>query len=283
MSVEKDPTNITVLYHADCPDGFGSAWSFWNKYGNDAEYIAVKHGQNPPDISDRDVFIVDFSYKRDVLLSIKESARSLIVLDHHISAKKDLDDLDFCIFDMEHSGAYLSWAYLFGESNVPRLILYIEDRDLWNWNLVDSEKILSALDSYEKDFSVWDNISLILESHQDLDDAENSILTEGGAILRYKNELLSKLIASKHEVSILGRSVPSINSSFFQSELGALLASKSYYSAVYYYNGEGYVFSLRSADGGADVSEIAKAFGGGGHKRAAGFFIESLDLLNVGS
>jgi len=30
-------------------------------------------------------------------------------------------------------------------------------------------------------------------------------------------------------------------------------------------------WSLRSRDGGVDVSEIAKAHGGGGHKQAAGF------------
>lgn len=30
-------------------------------------------------------------------------------------------------------------------------------------------------------------------------------------------------------------------------------------------------YSLRSREGGVDVSEIAKQFGGGGHKHAAGF------------
>jgi oligoribonuclease NrnB/cAMP/cGMP phosphodiesterase (DHH superfamily) len=282
MLDKKDPENITVLYHANCPDGFGSAWAFWKRYGKSAKYIAVKHGQSPPNVSGRDVFIVDFSYQRNVLLELKRSANSLVVLDHHITAKKELDDLDFCIFDMNHSGAYLSWRYLFGPDNIPRLILYIEDRDLWNWSLVDSEKILSAIDSYEKDFDVWDNIHSILESKSDAMEPEGTLLVEGAAILRYKNELISKLMGSRHSVSIFGRDIPSINTSFFQSELGALLAMNSYYSAVYYYNGEGYIFSLRSSDDGADVSEIAKSFGGGGHKRAAGFFIESLHLLDSG-
>ena len=44
--------------------------------------------------------------------------------------------------------------------------------------------------------------------------------------------------------------------------------------AACYWDTEGArVFSLRSADDGLDVSEIAKQYGGGGHVRAAGFSV----------
>ena len=43
------------------------------------------------------------------------------------------------------------------------------------------------------------------------------------------------------------------------------------FAACYWDPPDGRVFSLRSAEGGYDVSEIAKAYGGGGHKNAAGF------------
>ena len=40
-----------------------------------------------------------------------------------------------------------------------------------------------------------------------------------------------------------------------------------------------YIYSLRSrADSGIDVSAIAKKYGGGGHKNAAGFKLEYLIL-----
>lgn len=42
-------------------------------------------------------------------------------------------------------------------------------------------------------------------------------------------------------------------------------------AACYWDTPEGRVFSLRSTDTGPDVSEIAKAYGGGGHAHAAGF------------
>lgn len=43
------------------------------------------------------------------------------------------------------------------------------------------------------------------------------------------------------------------------------------FAACYMDDPSGRTFSLRSAEDGVDVSEIAKRYGGGGHKHAAGF------------
>ncbi len=270
-------SEVVVLYHANCPDGFGSAWSFWKKFGKDAKYIAVSHGSPPPNVKDKEVYIVDFSYDRDVLLSMKERAKSLIVLDHHVTAMEKVGDLDFCNFDMNHSGAYISWRHLFGEDDVPNLILYIEDRDLWKWEMPFAEEILSSLDSYPKDFKTWDKIDGWL---RDLESKQfNRMKNAGSGILMYKETLVSSLVKSSHELTICGHKVPSVNSSFFQSELGNTLSANNKFAAVYYYSGGEYKFSLRSKNTGLDVSKIASNYGGGGHKNAAGFSIKSLKDL----
>mgnify|MGYP003642575564 CR=1 FL=1 len=278
-------SNVVVLYHDNCPDGFGAAWSFWKKYGNSAKYIPVRHGEPPPEVSKLNVFIVDFSYSKKILLSMKKKAESLVVLDHHISAKKELDGLDFCHFDMDHSGAYLAWDHLFGDSNVAPLVLYIEDRDLWKWELPNSNAILSAIDSYERNFECWDNLNNMLSLDHTTPDVSwgfNKLKSEGEAILRYKNSIIESILEDSLSMDICGEIIPAVNSPFFRSELGALLARNSNFSAVYYFDGERYIFSLRSTDAGADVSEIAKSFGGGGHKNAAGFSSLSIDEFFVG-
>ena len=117
-------SNTVVIYHANCPDGFGSAWSFWKKYGNDIEYYPANHGDPPPGFDGKDLFIVDFSYPREILLSLKERANSVAVIDHHLSAQKDLGDLEFCHFDMNHSGAYLAWAHCFGVGPIIGVMLF---------------------------------------------------------------------------------------------------------------------------------------------------------------
>ena len=39
------PSSVNcVIYHADCTDGFGAAYSAWKLLGNRAEYHACRHG-----------------------------------------------------------------------------------------------------------------------------------------------------------------------------------------------------------------------------------------------
>ena len=58
-----EPSSVNVvIYHADCTDGFGAAYSAWKALGNRAEYHACKHGTNPPDIKGKNVVILDFSF-----------------------------------------------------------------------------------------------------------------------------------------------------------------------------------------------------------------------------
>ena len=61
--------------------------------------------------------------------------------------------------------------------------------------------------------------------------------------------------------------------------MGNQLSDGEKYAAVYFYDGEKYIFSLRSREGGEDVSDIAKRFGGGGHKRASGFSVVNISEL----
>lgn len=269
-----------LLYHSNCPDGFGAAWSFWKKYGDSIDYIPVSHGVEPPDVSGLNVFIADFCYKRDILLSLKDKAKSITVLDHHKSAEEDCGDLDFCTFDMDHSGAYMAWRYLNPNDRVPLLIKYIEDRDLWRWKLDSTESILSAVDSFEKTFDNWDMLNDCLDEVNS--PSWGRVKTMGDGILQYKKSLISSLMRNVHNISIAGKSVPAINIPFFQSEVAAELAKECDYAAAYYFDGESYKFSLRSKTHGSDVSLIAGMFGGGGHKNAAGFRVDSLSNLNNG-
>src|SRR5690554_7514457 len=87
-----------VIYHGGrCLDGFGSAYAAWCHFqqaGISADYVAANHGEAPPDCRNREVYILDFSYKRPVLSELCQSARRVVILDHHISAQQDLPGLE---------------------------------------------------------------------------------------------------------------------------------------------------------------------------------------------
>jgi hypothetical protein len=81
---------ILCIHHSPCLDGFASAWVVGHHYGFDnVEFVGVKYGDPVPDMTDREVFIVDFSYPPAILIPAAAKARSVVVLDHHKGAKID--------------------------------------------------------------------------------------------------------------------------------------------------------------------------------------------------
>ena len=100
------------IYHGNCADGFGAAWVVRKALG-DIAFVAETYQNPPPDVTGKDVIMVDFSYKRPVLLEMAEKAHSILILDHHKTAWNDLIDLPTtirAIFDMNRSGAMLAYG-----------------------------------------------------------------------------------------------------------------------------------------------------------------------------
>ena len=81
---------VTVLYHADCPDGFGAAYAAWLRFGSAAGYRAMHHGEpwEMAEIAGHDVYILDFSFPPDLLEAIARLATSVTQIDHHASARQ---------------------------------------------------------------------------------------------------------------------------------------------------------------------------------------------------
>lgn len=252
------PDPNVVLYHANCADGFGAAWALWKRFPN-AEYIAVKHGQAPPPgLDGKHVVMVDFSYARDVIQQIHKVATSFQILDHHVTARASLAGLPYAYFNMEKSGAVLAWEWAHDEP-VPWLIQYIQDKDLWEWQLPKSREISAALASYPFDFFVWENL-------------EQQVLElEGTAILRLEKTLISQIVAEAILVSFEGEMVPAVYSSIMTSQIGERLCEGFPFCIIWHQQDGRRYFSLRSRSGSTDVSAIAAKFGGGGHINAAGF------------
>lgn len=259
----------TVIYHANCDDGFGAAWAARRGFGEtDVVFIPAKYGGAPPEVEGHDVFIADFSYPREVLWEMFNKAASIVVLDHHKTAEANLQDLSFCTFDMNRSGARMAWDHLFPGGTPPKLIQYIEDRDLWRFALPDSKAITAWIRSYPRDFESWDELSSRLD---DIDEF-NVAVQDGYAVLRSQRMQIERLCENARRGVIGGHDVPILCSPLYQSELGHELAKGEAFAAVWTFTSDGgRAWSLRSNDQGVDVSEIAKKCGGGGHARAAGF------------
>lgn len=257
-----------VIYHGNCADGFTAAWVIWTK-NPDWEFYPGKYQEEPPDVTGRDVYFVDFSYKRPVILEMAKKAQSITILDHHKTAEADLVDLPVnctVLFDMTKSGAHLAWNRFYPGENSPTLVQYVEDRDLWKFQLPFSKEIGEFIFSYEYDFKKWEELNYLIMDHF------NECVTSGASLVRKKDKDTQELLANKFQMTIAGHKVWVANLPYtFSSEAGHLLAKEGPFGVTFYLDGDYAIFSLRSVEGGQDVSEIAKVFGGGGHKHAAGF------------
>lgn len=282
------------IYHANCDDGFGAAWAIWTRWP-DCRFEPCNYGQPLPAVKrGENVLFVDFSASRTALLDLAKFAGSVVVLDHHKTAEAELAPFRWpapdlpqlaeqlpqiirhnptgvvAVFDMERSGAALAWQFAHGRAALPQMLAWIEDRDLWKFRHGDKTRAFSAALRIEpKDFARWSEINT----------EPASLLPTGEIVLRAHRGVLAGILRQAYTMAIGGRSVPAVNCTYHYASDAAhelLIASKAApFAVAWFLRGDGKVqFSLRSEDRRDDVSEIARGFGGGGHRNAAGFEIE---------
>jgi hypothetical protein len=279
------------IYHGGCDDGFAAAWAVRKALGDQVEFYPGVYQKEPPPHEARDVIFVDFSYKRPVLEAMADKANSILILDHHNTAAEDLADLPkpppsgtwieaswngtlsrrlrmVALFDMDRSGAALAWDYFVGGPR-PDFIEYVQDRDLWRKQLPEGDEFTIALRSYPQDFDIWDKL---------VDSGARPLITEGYAIQRYYRLRVEELKRSAYAARIGQDRCYVSNAPYFAaSEVAGELCSRgdASFGACYFEAEQGrFQYSLRSR-GDFDVSTVARKYGGGGHKNAAGFSTET--------
>jgi hypothetical protein len=193
---------VTVLYHADCPDGFGAAYAAWLRFGEGAGYRAMHHGEpwEMAEIAGHDVYILDFSFPPGLLEAMAGLASSVTQIDHHSTARqpwaarltKAHDGSErfshptlplTVIFDLDKSGVRLAWEYFNPDCPVPLLLRHIEDMDLWRFALPGTRAIGRALRLLPFDFAAWDDLAGRMP---DADAAGyKALVAEGEAIERF--------------------------------------------------------------------------------------------------
>ncbi len=193
------------------------------------------------------------------------------------------------VFDMHRSGAAMAWDHFMREPR-PALINYIQDRDLFTKKLPMIDEFTMGLRSHPMDFGCWD---LLAPSDPGVEAAcVNRLIGEGESILRYQKSLVDEAVRNSFWVTLRAPSLMQLLSDPPQpipgkthriraanvpgalaSEVGEALAKAYGGISLTWFEGKSFMnYSLRSrGDNAPDVSVIAKAFGGGGHAKAAGF------------
>lgn len=275
-----------VLFHNACPDGTTAA-AVTLRAVSDAHFIPVNHQEPLPPIEDGSrVYIVDFSYPRDVMEELIARC-DVTVLDHHKTAEAALGGLQGVFFDMKECGASLVWRYFNPKYPAPALVAYVRDRDLWIKELPETEAISLALFTLYPCAGTWmsqEEISATLQNYVWLMEQDNTVTDlaeKGKVLLTLQNNLIKQIAANARLAPLPGSEDMAVTceTAVLQSDLCEYLRKQPEWKnqdifAVTYTKANGNVkYSLRGRPGGTDVSEIAKRYGGGGHAQAAGFEI----------
>lgn len=292
-----------IYYHGNCPDGWCAAY-IAKKQFPEAQLRPLNHGLTDEQINaiiaestGKEVFMLDYTLRtRENNDRLANAAKAFLIIDHHKTAKATLEGATYAVFDMARSGAGLTWDHLFGpikleifrdgqptgefmesEGNPrPWFVNYIEDRDLWKWSLPNGKEICAYLDSVPWTIESFDKLMYIELSN---------VLEFGRGAVAHLNGYVTKTLEDAREGMILGHKAMFLNAPYSGcSELGMHLAENVGVGVTWFERKDNVItFSLRG-NGGVDVSEIAKQFGGGGHHNAAGFqlpYLKGRELLDL--
>lgn len=268
------------FYHAGCPDGFGAVWSVRGVWGEHGRFVARGHGDRArmDECEGALVAFVDIAPAKDELRELANVAGQVVILDHHVTARDRLasdaslvNELEaeghLLHFDLGHSGAVLAWHHFRPDEEVPELLRYVEDQDLWNWALPDSDAVNAAIASYPREFEVWDRLA---------NESIHALAEQGKPILRANRMEVQRRLEHARPVALGTRRIEAVNASTNRSQIGHQLAQRAQYGEpwglVYRVEGTAVYVTLYSI-GDLDVSQVALEYGGGGHENASGFHV----------
>lgn len=264
----------TIIYHGNCPDGFCAAYVAQKRYPG-AQLVPAIYGKPIDDavVRGKDVLVVDFSWPRAETERLAALARSIQILDHHMTAEKELAGLPYAVFDMNRSGAQMAWDWCRDfEYPRPWYVDYVADRDLWRFKLPSSKIVNAYLMTLPHTIEAWDKLLFL---------ALTDVVSAGAGARSQVDYYVTMVTAEARrgrftkgpdfvdldlKLLIVNAAYPSI------SDVAHVLCEQGADVGVgWFVRGDGQMqFSLRSI-GDLDVSAIARIYGGGGHKNAAGF------------
>jgi hypothetical protein len=261
---------IYIVYHDKCTDGFGAALVAWQKYQESAQYIPLNHYDPVPNFKPGSKIIcLDFCFNKATLINLARH-HEVLVLDHHQSAFKEVEDLILqpiknldLRFNMSQSGVEMAWKYFNEGQALPLLFNHIKDRDLGLFALPKTQQIISALMTVPKEFKIWSELSV------------KQLAERGEIIEQVQHQMMVEMCDKHHFAYIGGVWVPAVNATCWWSDVTKILLQKypdsPFVAAYYTVDSTRTKWSLRSLPGGSDVAEISTPYGGGGHPNSGGF------------
>jgi oligoribonuclease NrnB/cAMP/cGMP phosphodiesterase (DHH superfamily) len=283
------------IYHSRDLDGLScgailrhflpSARLFPYDYGQEAPQIMPANGQTGNDV----LYICDVNLPMPQMDTYRKQLGKLVWIDHHVSARQDYlayteQHLGWeYVYDVNRAACELSWKY-FSDAPLPYFLDLIGSWDVyrhrntayWQDEIAPFQYGLRSrcnrLADYPMELFADDNFgrSLVQELQR-----------EGRPIMRYIEKSHTVLAGQAFEAQIAGFPAICINQRGLNGDSfnACFRPGRHRLKCAFGFNGKEWGFSIYAGDDQIDCAAIAKQFGGGGHKGAAGFSVSQLSQV----
>lgn len=245
-----------------------------------------------------EIFMVDFCLQPFDLMEELDEMCKLIWIDHHKTALDEAKKRNFHPSgrrSMELAGCELTWLYFNADEykSMPRAIQLLGRYDVWDHSDPDVLPFQMGMransNTRPENQELWMPIIHSGWSHRYSNNIIAGIIVEGTIILNYQHSEHSKYCKSFSFETILELKVPGFKTENIKAvALNRGAASSQAFEAVWHpdkydimlafcrTNNGKWSISIYSTKESVDCGSIAKHFGGGGHKGAAGFQCDEL-------
>ncbi len=267
---------------------------------NELGMIGWDYGDPIPELPWCDkIIICDVSFPAEEMFNLYNRITNngeFIWIDHHISAIKSVDDIMEAnnvgikgLRDINFAACELTWKYFFPGDPMPEIVRLLGRYDCFGHKGTDEE--LKVLEFQYGARNFWSNYNKCYSALISWNDnQEHTVLMAGHHIYNYlcteAEQTYSKAFPiTFNEPVVYGPgglhdigTWLCVNQERFNPINFGIDYHKNGYDgfACFWYKDGKWTFSLYNDNGKIDCSAIAKCFGGGGHKGAAGFVVDDL-------
>lgn len=283
---------------------------------NSITMFGYNYGEPVPDLSGYDkVIICDIAFPKEVMESLEftleygnPEEENFIWIDHHISSMTDNTHRNYHgLRDVKFSACELTWKYFFPDKEMPEIVRLLGRYDCFGHKGTDEEQkvlefqygVRSVISNYEEAYKyLIESLSYSKQAnwnHPNAYSPENSIWERGKSIYFY---LCTEAKQSYQNGFVIEFDNPKWDTiehyPGMPLKLKFICVNKERFNPINFginYHADGYdgaacfnrradgkwTFSLYNDNGLVDCSAIAKQFGGGGHKGAAGFIVNDVE------
>jgi len=275
---------MKCFYHKSDLDGHCSGAIVKLKYP-DCEMIGVDYGdclnEVCPEIQiNEEVFVVDFCFDDTDMDHLNRKLFTLHWIDHHASSIENAHKRGFLASGSQSlkigkAACELTWEYLYPKTSIPHTIYLLGRYDVWDHEahpdvLAFQWGMRNFPDTLPENINFWDDIFHKLSIEED-------VIETGYTLLKFQQVQDAKYAKGMaYEAQFDGLRAIVMNKAYANSSAFDAVYDPEKHDIMILYGvkpGE-LKYSIYCNKAEIDVSKIARKYGGGGHKGAAGFYSE---------